>query len=300
MWRSKGFSLLNVVKSKITWLCNSRLLPGNKLHAPIAQLVEQIPLKDKVGGSIPPGRTKDTNLIKKNIFCVLLLVYAICFSIINNMAYRKNKVELTWNNNFAYIIGVIATDGNLSSDLRHIIITSKDNEMVTNCKKYLKLTNKISKTARGGSKDKKYYMLQFGDKNFFEFLLKLGLTPRKSKIMSELQIPRKYFADFFRGCIDGDGSISISKHKESKHPQYKIRLCSASNNFLIWILSSCKNFFGVTGGSISKTNKSSVYTLTFAKNDGLKILKMIYLKNVLCLSRKKKIALKILGEWRNW
>ena len=171
--------------------------------------------------------------------------------------------------------------------------------MIINCKKCLGINNKISRTARGGSKDKKYYMLQFGDKNFFEFLLELGLTPRKSKTVSELKIPQKYFADFFRGCIDGDGSISISKHPESKYPQYKIRLCSASNNFLDWILKSCKRFFGVAGGSISKTDKSSVYTLTFGKNDSIKILRMIYLKNVICLSRKKKIALKILGEWRN-
>lgn len=211
------------------------------------------------------------------------------------MAFRKSKVKLSWNNNFAYIIGIIATNGNLSSDLRHLIITSKDYEMVRNCKKYLEITNKISKNSRGGTKDKKYYMLQFEDKNFFEFLLKLGLTPRKSKTMSELQIPKKYFDDFFRGCIDGDGSISISKHPESIHPQYKIRLCSASSDFLKWILKSCKISFSVLGGSISKTNKTSIYTLTFGKSDTIKILKMIYLKNVLCLSRKKKIALKMLA-----
>lgn len=216
------------------------------------------------------------------------------------MSLRQNKVKLVWDSNFSYIVGVITTDGNLSSDLRHIIITSKDYEMVMNCKNYLKLTNTISRTSRGGSNKKEYYMLQFGDKNFFEFLVKLGLTPKKSKTLSKLEIPKKYFPDFFRGCIDGDGSISISKHKESRHPQYKIRLCSASNNFLYWILESCRSSFNVTGGSISKTNKSSVYTLTFAKSDSIRILKMIYSKNMLCLTRKKKIALKILGEWRNW
>ena len=38
-------------------------------YAPIAQLVEQIPLKDKVGGSIPPGRTKHIMLCKHNLIC---------------------------------------------------------------------------------------------------------------------------------------------------------------------------------------------------------------------------------------
>ncbi len=213
------------------------------------------------------------------------------------MANRKSKVDLTWTNNLAYVVGVIATDGNLSPDLRHIHITSKDYEMVINCRKCLNIDNKIGKKARGGSKEKKYYVLQFGDINFFNFLLELGITPRKSKTISELNIPPKYFAHFFRGCIDGDGSISISKHPESKHPQYKLRLCSASKSFLNWILKLCKLTFGITGGSISKGKKSSVYTLTFAKSDSIKILRMIYLKNVLCLSRKREIALKIMGGW---
>jgi len=210
------------------------------------------------------------------------------------MAYRKKKIKLVWNNDFAYVIGVIATDGNLSPDLRHLHITSKDHEMILNCKKCLGIKNKIGKKARGGSIEKKYYVLQFGDVNFFEFLLDLGLTPRKSKTISKLKIPSKYFPHFFRGCIDGDGSISISTHSESRHPQYKVRLCSASKNFLAWMLKSCRKSFFTEGGSISKIDDSLVYTLRFGKSDSIKILKMIYLKNVICLSRKRRVAMKIL------
>ena len=91
------------------------------------------------------------------------------------MAFRKNKVKLVWNNNFAYVIGVIATDGNLSPDQRHICITSKDYEMVVNCRKCLKIKNNIGRKARGGSEEKKYFILQFGDKNFFEFEKRIPL-----------------------------------------------------------------------------------------------------------------------------
>ena len=216
------------------------------------------------------------------------------------MAFRKNKINLEWTNNFAYVIGVIATDGNLSPDLRHINITSKDLEMVENCKKCLGIKNKIGKKSREGSGDKKYFFLQFGDINFFEFLLKIGLTPKKSKTLGQLDIPDKYFPHFFRGCIDGDGSLSISKHPESKHPQYKLRLCSASENFVKWVLKSSRKNFNLTGGSITKVKKTSMYILLFAKKDSIKILKMTYLKNVICLSRKQKIAGKIMGKWRNW
>ncbi|HAQ02449.1 hypothetical protein A2467_00895 [Candidatus Nomurabacteria bacterium RIFOXYC2_FULL_36_8] len=212
------------------------------------------------------------------------------------MAYRKGNVKIKWNGDFAYVIGVIATDGNLSPDLRHIHITSKDEEMLLNCKKCLGINNLIGKKARGGSKDKKYYVLQFGDKNFFEFLLSIGITPKKSKTINELKIPKEYFKDFLRGCIDGDGSITISKHKESKHPQYKVRLCSASKLFLEWILKSCIELFEVKGGSICLPKESSVYTLTFAKEDSIKVLQFIYKGKNTSLSRKRNIAFKILKQ----
>lgn len=212
------------------------------------------------------------------------------------MSHRKGNVKIKWSSDFAYVIGVIATDGNLSPDLRHIHITSKDEEMILNCKKCLGLNNAIGKKARGGSKDKKYYVLQFGDKNFFEFLLEIGITPRKSKTINELKIPKEYFKDFLRGCIDGDGSITISKHPESRHPQYKVRLCSASKEFLVWILKSCTELFEVKGGSICIPKKSSVYTLTFAKEDSIQILRQIYKGKITSLLRKKEVVFKILKQ----
>ena len=216
------------------------------------------------------------------------------------MAHRKGNVRSTWDADLAYVIGVIATDGNLSPDLRHLHITSKDYEMVVNCRKCLNIKNKIGKKARGGSQDKKYYVLQFGDKNFFEFLLKLGLTPRKSKTISKLKIPNEHFLHFLRGCIDGDGSISIWRHPESKYQQCTLRLCSASEAFLEWILKSCRKLFFIEGGTILHFKNSSVYTLRFGTEDSINILKMIYPKNVVCLSRKKKYALKVLMPgWRN-
>ena len=45
--------------------------------ASIAQLVEQIPLKDKVGGSIPPGRTLARFNLVKILAVVAELVYAL-------------------------------------------------------------------------------------------------------------------------------------------------------------------------------------------------------------------------------
>lgn len=146
---------------------------------------------------------------------------------------RLSKVKIEWSPRFAYAIGLITTDGNLSKDGRHMNMTSKDKEMIITFKKCLNIKNKIGRKTREKSKIKKYFQVQFGDKNLYEFLLSLGLTPAKSKTLGDLRIPNYYFCDFLRGCIDGDGCIRIAYHPESKHPQLQVRLISASPSFCI-------------------------------------------------------------------
>ena len=206
---------------------------------------------------------------------------------------RKCNIDTKWSPTLAYVLGIIATDGNLSPDKRHINVTSKDKTIVEQIKKALKIKNKIGRKAREKFGDKKYYVLQFGDVNFYEFLLSIGITPAKSKTISTIKIPKKLFYDFFRGCIDGDGNISISYHPESKIPQLKLRLCSASNSFLIWILEFIRKNTKINGGWIY-TDKKQIHTLNFGKKDSIKIFELIYYEGVeFFLKRKYDVALGI-------
>jgi len=45
---------------------------------------------------------------------------------------KKGGVKIKWSSNFAYAIGLLASDGCLSSDGRHIILTSRDREQLEN------------------------------------------------------------------------------------------------------------------------------------------------------------------------
>lgn len=211
---------------------------------------------------------------------------------------RLSKIEITWKPDFAYAIGLITTDGNLSVDGRHINFTSKDIDLIEHFKDSLSLLNKIGKKARGGSKDKKYFVIQFGDVNFYEFLLSIGLKPAKSKTLTALAIPGDYFADFLRGCIDGDGSININRHPESRHPQLRLRLCSASLAFLEWVKSEIMRNFNISSGWIQKPGlKKGIFCLTFGKSDSIIILKRLYYTGVSkYLARKFAIAQPFLGE----
>lgn len=213
---------------------------------------------------------------------------AIRFSIIKDVR-RLSKVKIQWSPDFAYAIGLIATDGNLSKDSRHLNMTSKDKDLIGIFKKCLLLNNKIGCKAREKSKIRKYFQIQFGDKNFYEFLLSLGLTPAKSKTIGLLNIPPKHFADFLRGCIDGDGNIDIHNHPESQHLQLRVRLFSASLKFLEWIKDELAKQLELRGGWLE--NYSAVHVLSFGKSDSVKLLNFIYYnKRISCLRRKYLIA----------
>ena len=202
---------------------------------------------------------------------------------------RLNKVKILYSSKFFYAIGLLATDGNLSKDGRHLNMTSKEKEMIITFKMCLGINNKIGRQTRGGSTVKKYFQVQFGDKNFYSYLLSIGLTPAKSKTIAQLDIPDNYFADFLRGCIDGDGSIGIFKHPESRHPQLRIRLSSASMPFLQWVKNKILINTNIETGWIE--NKKGIAVLVYAKENSIKILNYIYYQNVeYYLKRKYNIA----------
>jgi hypothetical protein len=66
------------------------------------------------------------------------------------------------------------------------------------------------------------YRLQWTSRRFHSWLMSLGLTPAKSLTIGALEIPDEYFADFFRGCIDGEGSIVtyVDHYNTTKSPKY--------------------------------------------------------------------------------
>jgi len=213
------------------------------------------------------------------------------FSIID-MVNRLSKIKVEWSPKFAYVMGLITTDGCLCNDGRHIDFTSKDKELVLKFRECLGSKNKIGVKYRGNDKYQKTkcFRIQLGDVNFYEFLLSIGLSPRKSKTLDKLSIPQQYFWHFLRGCIDGDGSIGIFKHPESAQPQLRVRLYSASPKFLEWIKDSISANSDLKGGWIEEMGKCRVCKLVFAKDDSIKLFKLIYNNSEFYLDRKYQIA----------
>lgn len=208
---------------------------------------------------------------------------------------KRNKIDIKWSSNFAYAIGLLTTDGNLSPDGRHFNFTSKDMDQLINFMNCLKIKVKIGQKTSGYT-GKKTTQIQFGSVKLYKFLLNIGMTPAKTKTIGAINIPSEYLFDFLRGHLDGDGCFYSywDKRWKSSYMFYTV-FVSASKKHIEWIQEIINQKLKISG-YITNARKSSVYQLRYAKSDSVKLLRKIYYKrDVICLSRKRLKIEKGLG-----
>ena len=152
---------------------------------------------------------------------------------------------------------------------------------------------------RKGGGEKRYFQLQFGDVYFYRFLLKLGLTPNKSKTLSEIYIPKQYFFDFLRGHFDGDGTFySYWDPRWKSSFMFYTVFTSASRSHILWLRRKIREQLSING-HITKDKNKTLYQLKYAKWESLKLLEKLYVHSRVYLPRKYlKItkALAIIGK----
>ena len=203
--------------------------------------------------------------------------------ILFTMRYQVKRVY-SWSPDIAYSVGLMTSDGCLQSDGRHIDVTSKDIEQLVNFSKSIGRSLKISPKHRYKSDA---YRIQFSDVAYYDFLLQVGLTPRKSHTISKLNIPDKYYRHFLRGLFDGDGTTYGYYDKRWKNSfMYYIGFTSASKSFLNFISEKNTKMFNTSIKNLSKSK--GAYLLMYGKSDSYKIYKAMYKNSKnLYLSRKK-------------
>ena len=201
------------------------------------------------------------------------------------MRYQKKRIY-EWSSNLAYIVGLISSDGCLSKDGRHIDLTSKDEEQLTNFCEALGRNLPIS-TKPNGHGDTAY-RVQFSDVALYDFLNSSGLTPHKSFTMPALKIPDRYFVDFLRGNFDGDGSVyGFVDTRWRSSFMYYVCFVSASRTFIEYLEQKICSICGV--GSKSINQAGSIYKIAYAKKDAAILFqKMYYSKDIVALSRKRR------------
>ena len=201
---------------------------------------------------------------------------------------KRGKVLIKWSPEFAYALGLLVTDGSLSSDGRHIDFTSREKEQIVTFMKCLGIVNiKIGHKTSGYTK-KKQLRIQFGDVHLYKFLLSIGLMPAKTKIISKIDVPQKYFFDFLRGHFDGDGTFYSYWDKRWKRSfMFYTELMSASEKHILWLRETTHSLIGIRG-HVTRSKNNSVIQLKYGKGESLKLLQeMYYSDDVVCLERKR-------------
>ncbi len=197
---------------------------------------------------------------------------------------KPRRKELPkWTPEFAYAVGLLVSDGNLSKDGRHLEFTSIENEQIDNLKRCLGLKVKTAykQNGQGGWS----YHVQWGDVILYRWLNSIGLMSNKSKVIGRLDIPDSIFFHFLRGYYDGDGSCySFWDARWKNSFLFYLRFISGSKEYLDWLQAALRRKLSVTGHIY---REPCSWVLSFAKSDTKKIVAEMYpAKNVPHLSRK--------------
>lgn len=203
-----------------------------------------------------------------------------------------------WSAELAYVVGLIATDGSLGRKKPVITIVSKDTDLLETVRRCLALTTPIK--PHGGGYGNHCRHLAWHDRVLYEWLRGVGLTPAKSLTLGSLSVPDEYFPDFFRGCIDGDGTslvytdrYHVAKNSRYVYERLYLSIVSASPTFIEWLRTTVFRLTGITGSIEVRHHEHAhpVWKLRYAKAQSIRLLAwMYYAPNVPCLTRKRAKA----------
>ena len=206
--------------------------------------------------------------------------------------YRKRpRSEWTWTSDIAYAVGLIATDGSLSRSGRHVAMSSAEIEMLETFLHCIGRRAKISTVKSGyGSTTLR---VQVGDVGLYEWLLTVGLVPRKSHVLRGDRRAFRVSCHLVRGLLDGDGSVmdvtydGTGKARGKRYRTLLVRFVSASRDHITWLQERISSQFQLAG---AVQCQQGMWSLAYAKRASLALLGMLYPDaNVPCLRRKREV-----------
>lgn len=177
-----------------------------------------------------------------------------------------------WSSDLAYATGLIAADGCLEQagcdkQTMRISFSNKEQELIDWMAAWMPRSH-VYPASHG------IYQVCSTWPNFYRFLLSIGLSPAKSLVMAELQIPDRWFFDFYRGLHDGDGTTHY--HKGSLH----LAVQSHAPQFRTWLRQSIERLAAVY---VSEETTS----LHLYGHVAERFASLVWKPGVTCLERKR-------------
>ena len=199
----------------------------------------------------------------------------------------------------AYVVGLIATDGCLWSDGRHLSFDSNDRQLIETFLTCLGRPDRyrMVKTRTGND----HFQVTFGDVEFYRWLMDIGLTPRKSLTIGGLSVPPALLVPLARGLFDGDGSISNFTHAPTRTvaPEYRyerlwVFFSSGSRAHLEWLRGLLRTELGLESYlevQKARPEKNEFYRLKLGNHGSRQLLTMFY---------ADPTAPRLTRKWRIW
>jgi hypothetical protein len=181
---------------------------------------------------------------------------------------------LTWNPSLAYVLGLMATDGCLLKDGRHLDFVSKDLPLV---ELFLSLVGHKVRYRTVTKNGRKHFAVRFSDVELYRWLISAGLTPRKSLTLGPLEFPDEFWSHVVRGLLDGDGSVAIQK-RAGRRDQLKAVFVSASRRHLEWLNLTVHEKLDIEGKICRRVrkNRNDTFELRYRRVDSCHLLSALY------------------------
>ena len=200
------------------------------------------------------------------------------------MGPSARTLPLEWSEDMAYVVGLMATDGCLIAGRKQLNFKSEDEQLVQTFLTCLGKGRRYRgvKTRTGNT----VYVTQFSDARFYEWLMTVGLTPRKSLTLGVIDVPDAFALSLLRGLLDGDGSIQTFVHRPtaSTYPDYQyerlwVFFTSASRSHIDWIQALVERLLGFRGYVEVRPGRPphhDFFRLKFGKHSSIALLRAVY------------------------
>lgn len=200
---------------------------------------------------------------------------------------RVARTPLTWTSDLAYAVGLMATDGGVGPG-GYMAFGSKDRDLVEIMLRCLGRPISYRTIPPGrqgifGTSRSSFCFAQFSDVRLHDWLIAIGITPRKSLTLGAIEVPDEFIFPFVRGLVDGDGSVITMMNRPGpiERPDYWVErivtlLYSASRTHVEWVERTLARF-GIRGSiHTDRRHEHPLYRLKYAKVASINLLTRLY------------------------
>jgi hypothetical protein len=193
----------------------------------------------------------------------------------------KNK-QYEWTPELAYAVGLIATGGSLPKENHDTVaFRSAEHALHSICRHCLGVSPLVQEHPTAEPEETLYTTTVTSPK-LRSLLEEIGFHPGKAP--GTLTIPDTLFRDFFRGCIDGSGSVTILEVERRR--SIGVTLFSSSIRFISWVYALVARRTKIRGDV--RQDQQGVWRLDYAHQKGVAILRwMYYDPDLPCLRRNR-------------